>query len=297
MAANNQPRIVGYDPNTGAPIYANASGGSAKVIKWILLGLIVVVLGVAALIVYDNFFNLTEVNLFEHAEDFYEVDGYSGEGVLVNYIQDYQGSRAAGNEPYASEFYNSIKYSVNKKEGLKNGDKIIITAIYDKSLARKAKLKAASDTAEFTVADLRERYARDGSDIQANDINAMREYMNDFVARSVYDNYNDEKSEGLVRLLYVSPEATDYEDYNDKMIGFYKVTYYDSWEETRMTRYYPCIMEPITKGPDYAKEIDQMDQDGDIYISLGSYDDNLNALIEQYKTDYNRCQITELKTK
>jgi hypothetical protein len=297
MAVNNQPRIVGYDPNTGAPIYANPGGG-AKVIKWVIIGILLVVLGVAGLIIYDNFFNLTKINLFQDAESYFEIEGYSGEGVLNNYLDAYQGPRVEGKMPYATQFYESIKYSANKTEGLKNGDKVIITATYDKSLARRAKLKAESDTMEFTVKDLKERYAQNGSDIEAENLAAIRGYMNDYVARDVIGSYNNKKSEGLVKLLYVSPNATEsYEgDYEDRMIGFYKVTYEDTWEETRVTEYYACVMYPISKGPDYAKDIDQLVNDGDISIYIDSSDESLNSLVEEYKTYYNRSVVTELKT-
>ena len=294
MAGNNGPKIIGYDPNTGAPIYSNPSSNSNKAIKGVIIGIIVAVIGVAGWFIYDTFFHLQKVDLFAY-DDGIEVYGYSGTGVLEDCIWEYKGEYI-GEQPYASEFYDTVSYEVDKEKNLSNGDTITITAKYDKALARKAKIKVKSDTKEYEVTGLNERYAANGSDIDPKDVAAMKSYMNDYMARMVKDNYNQGKSEGLEVLYYVSPTASEgYDEYEDMMIGIYKVSYKDYFDEETVVEFVPLTLRPINKGYDYQNEIDQLVKDGKLYLTEGDTSDSVGDLINEIKTEYNRDTVTEFE--
>ena len=264
MADNNQPRIVGYDPNTGAPIYANPSAGGKKAIKGVLIGIILLVVGVASWLIYDNFFNYTKVDLFA-MDPGITVDGYSGSGYLENYIDEYSGDYV-GDATFGFSFFDAITYTPDITEGLSNGDVVTITANYDKELAKKGKVKVIEDSKKYEVTGLKERYASNASDISAEDFAAMKQYMNDYMVRNENNSYSNRKSEGMVKLFYVSPVTTDeYDHYSDFMYGIYKVTY-DGWDDKRETEYLALYMGPIDKGPNYAKDIDQLVNDGEITV-------------------------------
>lgn len=294
MAANNEPRIIGYDPNTGAPIYSSPSNNSRKIIKSVLIGGIVLVVGIVGWIIYDTFFNMEKVDLFAYDEGI-TVSGYSGTGILEYHIEDYMGDYI-GDPMYRNEFYNSVTYTPDKTDGLSNGDKVTITASYDKKLAKKAKIKVRSDKKEYEVSGLGERFAADGSDIPQDEFAAMKSFMNDYMARSLNDGYGNAKSEGLAALFYVSPKTSDYDDsFDDQLIGIYKVTYVDDWDGSTDVSYVRLTMSPIRKGPDYKSKIDQMERDGELYMSEGYSTDTLAEQVNDIKTEHNRDTVTELK--
>lgn len=291
--ANNQPRIIGYDPNTGAPIYSNPASNSNKAIKGVLIGVIVLVLGIAGWLIYDKFFNLEKVDLFAYDEG-PTYSGYSGSGVLESYISSYLGDYI-GEPAYANEFYNSVVYTPDKTEDLSNGDTLTITVSYDKKLAKKAKIKVKSDKKEYEVSGLGERYASDGSDIGKEDFIAMKKFMNDYMARSVADYYGDAKLDGMQALLFVSPTTYDeYGEFEDQLIGIYKVTTTDSWDGSKEIEYVKLTMYPINKGPDYANHIDQLEKEGQLWLSESSGYDTLAEAVNDVKTEHNRDSVKEL---
>lgn len=292
MADNRNRKIVGYDPYTGAPIYSNPSGGGKGVIKGILIGLIVVVIGAAGWLVYDNFFNLTEVDLFAGIDELY-LDGYSGEGVLYSDNFYYSGEWV-GEPQYMSAFYDSIYYEADTYEGLSNGDTVTVTAYYDSAAARKCKVKVKSDTKTFEVSGLRERFKSDGSDIPAADLAAIRQYMDDYVAREITDD-DSYKNEGLVKMLYISPTVSDgYDNYEDMMVGVYKISYKGWWDDEYETEYISVWIYPLDKSFNYAENIDQLMYDGDLSIYNDWHGDDLGSAIDSIKTQYNRDTVTEL---
>lgn len=294
MANNNQSRIVGYDPQTGQPIYSNPSDGGKKVIKGILIAVIVAVVGVAGWLIYDNFFNLMPVDLFAYMDEL-PVYGFSGDG-SIDYESgffSYQGDWT-GDPMYSERFYSGISYTVDKDTGLSNGDTVTVKASYDKSLARKCKVKVKEDTKTFEVSGLRERYKEDLSDMSAEDFNAIKSYMNDYMAREAND--NEWTVEGMVKLMFIYRNLSydDDDNYDDTLVAIYKVTYQDWWDDKVQTAYVPVYMDPIAKQYDYAGEIDKLVDDGDLSVYDNYTNDSLDELVNDIKTDNNRETVTDL---
>lgn len=294
MANNNQRRIIGYDPQTGQPIFADPSGSGKKVIKGILIAVIVAVLGVGGWFIYDNFFNLIPVDLFAYMDEL-PVYGFSGDG-YIDYDSDflyYQGDWA-GDPLYTESFYSGITYTVDKDTGLSNGDTVTVKANYDKSLARKCKVKVKEDKKTFEVTGLRERYKQDLSDMSAEDFASVKSYMNDYMAREA--NNNEWTVGGMVKLMFIYRNLSndDEEDYDDTLVAIYKITYQDWWDDKAVTAYVPVFMDPIAKQYDYANEIDQLVANGDIGIYDDGRYDSLEELVNDIKTNNNRETVTDL---
>lgn len=291
--ADNQPRIVGYDPNTGMPVYSSASSGGKNIIKGVLIGLIVLILAVAGWFIYDNFFNYEALDLFANDQGI-TTEGYNGSGILTDYITEYDGDFSGAGQ-MAPAFYNSIYYTADVTEGLSNGDKVTVTASYDKDLAKQIKVKAKETSREYTVEGLRERYASNGSDIEQSNFAAIKQYMNDYMVREYNSSSDNRKSEGMVKLYFVSPVTTDSSgDYEDFMYAIYKVTY-DGWDDKRETEYISLVMKPIDKGYDYTTQIDQLVKDGIIEVYEDGYNTNAANMEQDFLNRYNRDTKTSLK--
>lgn len=293
MGKNNQPRIMGYDPNTGAPIYSYSQPGSARTIKGIIIGLIitafVIALGAGGWLIYDKFFNYTEIDLFS-GDPGISVHGMSGNGSLMGHITEYSGPRA-GEAGYNDAFYNSIQYKANATERLSNGDEVVITALYDKNAAKRAKIKVSEESKSYEVSGLWEYYKDDASDIDQANFAAMKQYMKDCVLRDLED-YDDVRYEGMIKLFYIGRFEAE-ENAVDLMIGINKMaSNYWNGEEVFYEAY---VMGPILKGIDYSKDTESLEEEDMIICELNSSDESLAELEKLIKEKFSGYKITELK--
>ena len=106
------------------------------------------ILAAAALfLVWNTFFNFTEVDVFEHVS--VEYQGVDGRGsVVIGGIYD------AFTDEKIQEFLDTVKYSADKTSELSDGDTIVLSAEYDKELMKKNKIKVNEFQKEYTVKGL-----------------------------------------------------------------------------------------------------------------------------------------------
>ena len=106
------------------------------------------ILAAAALfLVWNTFFNFTEVDVFEHVR--VEYQGVDGRGsVVIGEIYD------AFTDEKIQEFLDTVKYSADKTSELSDGDTIVLSAEYDKELMKKNKIKVNEFQKEYTVESL-----------------------------------------------------------------------------------------------------------------------------------------------
>lgn len=288
----------------------------AKNIKKVLVGVLVAAVGAASYLVYDNFFNYKEVDLFE-GQGKLEAVGYDGEGVIDPSVQegydngyaymgaidydeedeDYDDADEPSKEDLAmSEFAGSVEYSFDKSNKLSNGDKVTVTAKYDKELAKKAKIKIKDDKKSFTVSGLKERFKKDGSDIPKKDVEQAKSYCQNRVNSWAKD--SDYTFGELKNIRFVSQKAayipsegdqdTDGDFYSDSNMPVYLdgiiVTFSykepDFWDDEKVTKYGYIWIDGLNKDTDFGKLCQtKMDedplngQDSNIYYGLDSMDD------------------------
>jgi len=295
MAKKGGQKIVRYDPYTGQPIYESPSGGGRGAIKGVLIALIVVALGAGGWFVYDTFFNFTEVDLFVYWDEL-QFNGYSGEGWFDDSEGMYYDGDWIGEPAYTADFYNSIYYTFDKTDGLSNGDVVTVTVSYDKAAARKCKVKVKSDTKQYTVEGLRERYKSDLSDMDPEELSEIKSYMDDYMARYALE--RDYDLEGMVKLYYIAPSVaegwdyeTDEEIYEDQIVAVYKAYY--TWFDETETEYLVVTLSPIDKSYDYT-QIDTLISNDMLDIDAYYSGEDLNEVLEEITTEHNRDTVTAL---
>ncbi len=114
------------------------------------------------------------------------------------------------NDAAVGIFVGSVTYQIEPSEGLANGDKVTVKAVYSKETAKKAKIKVTKDTRTFKVEGLTERYG-DVADLPDEVIET-----------------SDAKSEKLIKNSYDSISyAGDFAYDKDKeLVGYEKVAQY-----------------------------------------------------------------------
>lgn len=266
----------------------------AKSIKKALACVLVAAIGVTSYLVYDNFFHYEEVDLFSGQAEL-AAEGYNGEGVIEASVQesydngyayygamdddedyddeDYDDDESSDTptqeEIAMSEFAGSVTYSFDKSNKLSNGDKVTVTAKYDKDLAKKAKIKVKDDKKSFTVSGLKERFKKDGSDISKKDIEQAKSYcqtkVNSWAKDSDYT-FGELKDIRFVskKAAYLPNEAaqdTDGDFYSDSNVPVYLdgiiVTFSykapDFWDDEKVTQYGYMWIDGLNKDTDFGK--------------------------------------------
>ncbi len=265
----------------------------AKNIKKVLAAVLVAAVGVTSYLAYDNFFHYEEVDLFSGQADL-AAEGYNGEGVIEASVQEsydngyaYYGAMD-DDEDYDDEDYDdesndtptqediamakfagSVTYSFDKNSKLSNGDKVTVTAKYDKDLAKKAKIKIKDDKKSFTVSGLKERFKKDGSDIPKKDIEQAKSYcqtkVNSWAKDSEYT-FGELKDIRFVskKAAYLPNEGeqdSDGDFYSDSNMPVYLdgiiVTFSykepDFWDDEKVTKYGYMWIEGLNKDTDFGK--------------------------------------------
>lgn len=291
MSNNGRRRIAGYDPQTGAPIYSTTSGGGKKAVKFLLIALIVAALGAAGWFAYNTFAGASEVDLTSNMSEI-SVYGYSGEGVLDDGTGMYYDGPQIGKGDVQS-FYDSIVYTADKTEGLSNGDKITVTANYDKAAAKKCRIKVTNATRTFVVSDLRERYLPDLSDMTEVDRSAIIPRMDECAEEYAEGRgWKDFDTSDLTDLLFISRGSTSGEGksiyYNDTLVAVYKCTYKDPAGNTA-TANVVVQMYPLERSFDYEDDIEKLLKSGRLiayaYSDSGDHEKVIRRIKDETKSD------------
>lgn len=184
--------------------------------------------------IYDAFFNFDKINLMEGMNQ-PTFSGYDGEGIVDDYPSmgdiDYDMTKSG-----MAEFLNDVTYTMDKTEGLSNGDEVIITALYSEATAKALKVKVTEDTMTVKVEGLTERFA-DGNAIPEKSVKKIGQVMDQYVednAKNLYSYYFDDEKTSCKRLdlIFARQENREYEwaGYDDKVLGIYQIA---GEEETR----------------------------------------------------------------
>lgn len=211
---NAAPESDYYAPAAGGAAQApemkkKSKGGKAKIIVPVILALLLVGGGVFA---YFQFFSKTTVDLVEGFNDkVLNLSGYNGEGTIIDMdiskIKELQNYYDASED--VKKFLDSVDYTTDKDDStdLSRGDKVVITANFDQSLAEECGVKvknASGGSVEMTIAierlkdkpeEKNESYSSD-SNSGYNNNNAYGYNNNDNgsnSSNSSYDSNEDEK--------------------------------------------------------------------------------------------------------
>lgn len=175
--------------------------------------------------IYDTFFNFDKINLMENMNQ-PTFSGYDGEGVVDGYPSmgdiDYDMTKSG-----MAEFLHDVTYTLDKTEGLSNGDEVTITAKYSEATAKALKVKVTEDTMTVKVGGLIERYA-DGNAIPESDVKKIGEVMDQYAEEETRNSYyfHDEKiSWERLELIFARQEKQENErdGYNDRVLGLYRL--------------------------------------------------------------------------
>lgn len=211
---NVAPESEYYAPAGGGAAQApemikKSKGGKAKIIVPVILAVLLVGGGVFA---YFQFFAKTTVDLVEGFNDkVLNLSGYNGEGSImdmdISKIKELQNYYDASED--VKKFLDSVDYTTDKDDStdLSRGDKVVITATFDQSLAEDCGVKvknASGGSVEKTIAierlkdkpeEKNENYSSDSNSGYNN--NNSYGYENNYddssSSDSSYDSNEDEK--------------------------------------------------------------------------------------------------------
>ena len=62
------------------------------------------------------------------------------------------------NDSDVANFVSSVSYQFEPSDGLKNGDKVVVRAVYSKETAKRMHIKIKEDVREIEITGLTERY-------------------------------------------------------------------------------------------------------------------------------------------
>lgn len=187
-----------------------------KMIGAIVIALIVAVFG--GYNIWDNFFNYTKIDLTKHLKVTF--DGRSGDGSVVFKENPVEYDKS---DAQITDFVDDVDYHYSKDSGLKNGDTITVTAVYNKENAKKLKLKVVNVSKKFKVSHLIYRFSNakqvsqkivstikkvglDEVDERAN----SDEHDRDFTLNGVYFIKGDESDSLVVVYKGVAASQDDY---------------------------------------------------------------------------------------
>ncbi|MFQ6792634.1 hypothetical protein [Thomasclavelia sp.] len=154
-------------------------------------------------LVYDKFFNFTEIDLASNITcEFY---GKDGQGYLTDVKNDIDYDK---NNEQLANFVNTTSLDYEVTRDLSNGDKVTITVKYSKETADANKIKVTNDSKTFTVKGLIERYKKASS--LPDDLVDQLESEADDKAADVYDDgYSTTYSTSLDSLWFAKGDDED----------------------------------------------------------------------------------------
>lgn len=180
----------------------------------------------------------TRLDLVSNVE--YTLEGESGDAYILldraNVDYDYNDSDVAN-------FVSSVSYQFEPSDGLKNGDKVVVRAVYSKETAKRMHIKIKEDVREIEITGLTERYDSAAS-IPAETVSAAKTQAEALLSSkkssilsSAYGfSYKKDKTiagQKLVGSYFVHDEPGSYSD--DEIVLVYAVTV----KGQQQTSYYP----------------------------------------------------------
>ena len=233
------------------------------------------------------------------------VDVFEDLEISVEGVSPYLSVTVNNNNP--DEFIRTVYYSLSESYGLKNSDKITITANYSEYDAQEMGVIVAKDTMEYTIKD-QPYYANSKDDISESIITTisadMLEEVKDNVdygkSRIYYhysDTYNptayysDDLTAGeptLVNLYLLSAKDSDSYYYADNYLyGVFKVTYTSKENGATFDWYFTTYTSDLAVTSD--KKILEEEYDDYYYVNYSegqSAESIYDEYIDDYKSDY-----------
>ena len=230
--------------------------------------------------VWDNFLNFTKIDLAANMKLSYS--GLSGNAQVNGLSNDVKYDKS---DKQIANFINSISYDYSKKSGIKNGDHITVTAVYDKEKAKALKLKVTNTSKVFTVKGLIHRFSK-ASDVPSKTVKFMQtkglEVLQDDYKSDSYDTYKF-SFQGTYFIKYSN---------SDILVSVFKDDHVSSnWfsgENTNETRYYYYEVENVNSGfsedtiNNYDDDHSYLSNDGK-YVSDESGIESALSDLEYYK--------------
>ena len=287
---------------------AEATGKKSKLMKTGLVGLAIVAIGAAAYFVYDTFFAYEEVDLFEDTAVLAE--GYNGEGYIsvsgqssfYDYDDEYD-YYADSDDLHLLDFESTVTYDFDKVSDLSNGDKVTVTASYDKDRAEAAKIRVKEDSKTYTISGLTERFKEDGSDIPDKDLQLTQTYFDQYI-RNVFSEYSGKLLNKWEATYFASRDNTQlngYEDfplYMDAIILVYSYKVDSMLDGNTVTLYGYCAVEGVNKSTDFSliSEDQSVDEYGVSGMNIAKMDNfqSMDDLKEDLDYYYGSGKLTKL---
>lgn len=208
-----------------------------------------------------------DVDLFDGL--YMDVSGKTSDGTL--YLSNsYMKKDYDSTDSDLSKFYSTITYKANKEHNLSNGDKVKVTANFNKRNAQKLGIKESKSTKVITIKGLTENY-RNPSDIGKKNIEKLFKYAKRDANKEIVGEYGIKSGYSLKGAYYLVEDKTTKSNsvWND-FVFVYKLN-----ETYKSVDYVFMFYENIDS--DFFKENSSFDPD--ISTKFGLYG--------EYRGDYN----------
>ena len=157
-----------------------------KFIAFTILALMIASIG--GYILWDNFLNITKLDLTSNIKLTYS--GRSGEASISNIDNKIKYDKS---DAQIANFVKSVRYDYTNSSKLKNGDKVTVTAVYDKAKAKELKLKILNPSKKIKVANLPHRFSS-ADKVSSEIVDIAKEYgtfkLKDNYISDEYNTYN-----------------------------------------------------------------------------------------------------------
>ena len=208
-----------------------------------------------------------DVDLFDGL--YMDVSGKTSDGTL--YLSNsYMKKDYDSTDSELSKFYSTITYKANKEHNLSNGDKVKVTANFNKRNAQKLGIKESKPTKVITIKGLTENYINP-SDIGKKNIEKLFKYAKRDANKEIVGEYGIKSGYSLKGAYYlVEDKTTKYNSVWNDFVFVYKLN-----ETYKSVDYVFMFYENIDS--DFFKENSSFDPD--ISTKFGLYG--------EYRGDYN----------
>lgn len=157
-----------------------------KFIAFAILALMIASIG--GYILWDNFLNVTKLDLTSNIKLTYS--GRSGEASISNIDNKIKYNKS---DAQIADFVKSVRYDYSNSSKLKNGDKVTVTAVYDKAKAKELKLKILNPSKKIKVTNLPHRFSS-ADKVSSEIVEIAKEYgtskLKDNYISDEYNTYN-----------------------------------------------------------------------------------------------------------
>ena len=215
--------------STAAATSAKVGSKFSKVNKGILIAGVAVVCIVLGVVIYFTSFapEKYDISTYTGKPHFY---GYNGSGEVEGPMIIFDKINYEDEKAYDLDaVLNTVTFEVTPAEGLSNGDTVIVTATYDKDLAKKCRIKLDNFSKEYTVEGLDERLSAES--LNAETVSMLRDKGKNSIASSLTF-YDKISVEPVATYLQTADYPDTYGGYDDRLYFIYKASWtYSSLDE------------------------------------------------------------------